>query len=254
MKRFSRIRPVVLALIFLPCVAVAQTPDRRGEIVSEKPEYRGERASAPIPPSMHVRNEGGSDGAGLCVVSSILANGLYQQVPSLNVPNAKGEAGKGSQLWRAAKAAPGGYYPEKLARLIQSDPVLRHEKYASYLGTGSPKDLEMLERLSKAGYPIGATMNTGALYGYQPINHMISLVHYRRNGVAMVVDNNRPNMYSIMPASEWERRWPDHGVAWAWIWTRLPTTGQAVFISATFLGCLGAAIIIVHETWKEEHP
>lgn len=208
---------VLLTIALVPSLAAGQTPDHRGEIVSDKPVYRGETASAPIPPHLHFQNEGGSDGQGLCVICSVIINGRYQGVPGL-------EGGKDSALWRAAKAAPGGYSPEKLERLLRQ--VMPHEKYASFVGNGSPADFELLERLSKAGYPIGATMNTGRLYNYLPIHHMVSLIHYRRNGVAMVVDNNRPGYYSIMPASEWNRRWPDMGITWAWIWTRLPEVVQ----------------------------
>lgn len=212
----SRVLALVVTLLLLPLSVRAQDahPDHRGEIISRQPAYRGERASAPIPAHLHFRNEGGSDGQGLCVICSIIINGRYQGVPGL-------EGGKDSALWRAAKAAPGGYSPDKLHRLIAR--YYPHEKYASFVGTGAPSDFELLERLSKAGYPIGATMNTGALYNYQPIHHMVSLIHYRRNGVAMVVDNNRPGFYSIMPAAEWNRRWADMGTTWAWIWTRLPT-------------------------------
>lgn len=234
MKRVTL--PLALALLLLvPSWVAAQQPDHRGEIVSSSPVYRGERANAPIPPHLHFRNEGGSDGAGLCVICSVIINGRYQKVPGL-------EGGKDSALWRAAKAAPGGYSPDKLERLIQR--VMPGEKYASFVGTGSASDQEMLEKLSRAGYPIGATMNTAALYNYQPIHHMISLVHYRRNGVAMVVDNNRPGFYSIMPAAEWNRRWPDMGTAWAWIWTRLPTAEQTFQVGFLLL-CVAGAIFIV---------
>lgn len=224
-------------LLLAPALAQAQTPDHRGEVVLDQPVYRGERASAPIPPSMHVRNEGGSDGAGLCVISSILANGMYQGVPGLNVRGPKGrpteehpegtpgQPGKGSALWRAAKSAPGGYSPDKLDRLLRR--VMPDEKYAQLVGSGSAEDRDQLERISRAGYPVGVTMNTANLYGYQPIHHMVSLAHYRKDGYACVIDNNRPGFYSWMPAREFDRRWPDMGVAWAWFWTRLPVAAAA---------------------------
>lgn len=239
-------RTTIVALALLvPASVQAQTPDHRGEVVLDRPVYQGEKASAPIPPSQHVRNEGGSDRAGLCVISSVLANGMYQKVPDLNLRGNDGQAGKGSLLWRTAKARPGGYSPEKLKALVQE--VMPGEKYASYVGTGSPQDQANLERLSRAGYPIGATMNTGSLYNYAPIHHMISLVHYRKDGWACVVDNNRPGHYSWMPASEFNRRWPDMGMAWMWIWTRLPplpTRAQGLQIGF-FL--LAIAIVIVAE-------
>lgn len=233
-------RLLSLVLLLTPAVAFSQTPDHRGEVVLDQPAYRGERASAPIPPSQHVRNEGGSDGAGLCVISSILANGLYQGVPALS-------AGKDSELWRAAKRAPGGYYPEKLAALVAR--TVPGEKYASRVGNGGPEDQELLEQASKAGYPVGVTVNTGSLYGYRPIHHMVSLVHYRRNGWAMLVDNNRPGFYSAMPASEFNRRWPDMGTAWMWLWTRLPTVQQGVEL-ALFLLLIAGLVIFCAEVYR----
>lgn len=192
-------------------------PDRRGEIVLEAPEYQGVRANAPLPVNIHVRNEGGSDGSGLCVISSILVNGMYQGVRGLESADANGNPGKGSPLWKAAKAAPGGYSPGKLQQLV--DRVMPDEPWASYTGT----ETAVLDRLSSMGYPIGATMNTGALYSYQPIHHMISLVHYSESqDKACVVDNNRPRFYSWMSAKEFARRWIDGGEGWAWVWTRPP--------------------------------
>lgn len=221
-----------LALLALhPLASMGQTPDSRGEAVTIEPSYRGERATAPIPARMHVRNEGGSDGQGLCVIASILANGQYQGVPGL-------DAAKGSALWQAAKRAPGGYYPEKLESLVnRTNPG---EKWASYLG----RDPSILDRLSRAGYPIGATMNTGQLYGYRPIHHMVSLVHYRSGGMASVVDNNDPGKFHWMPAQEFDRRWVDGSTGWAWIWTRLPFMAR-VGISTSALMLAGASVLLI---------
>jgi hypothetical protein len=186
----------------------AQTPDSRGEVALTSPSYQGTEANAPIPPEMHIRNEGGSDRQGLCVIASSIINGEYQGVPGI------AGLGKDSRLWQAAKQRPGGYFPEKLTKLI--DEVLPGEKYANYLQA----DAGILDRLSAEGYPIGATMNTGQLYNYQHIAHMISLVHYQTDRWACVVDNNDPGKYHWMPAKEFERRWKDRGTGWAFVWTR----------------------------------
>lgn len=224
-----------LPIAFLLAVAVAasgqaQTPDRRGEIALTAPTYQGVTATAPIPPEMHVRNEGGSDGAGLCVISSILANGQYQHVPDL-------EGAKDSLLWRTAKSRPGGYSPSKLEQLVSE--TMPNEKWAEYVG----RDPSVLDTLSRKGYPIGATMNTGALYGYRPIHHMVSLIEYRNNGLACVVDNNDPGKYHWMPASEFARRWIDGGTGWAWIWTRLPAPTLATAVGGVSL--IFAAVVLL---------
>jgi hypothetical protein len=230
-------RPFVLALalglaLATPSLrACAQSPspqpDRRGEVVTDSLTYQGTVAHAPIAPQYHVRNEGGSDGQGLCVIASGIASGMAQGIPGLDTPgygtsNIRGNTarvpdapGKGSALWRAAKAAPGGYSPPKLKALLQR--VMPEETWADYYGT----DPEVLERWSASGFPINVTMNTGANYGYRRIAHMISMPHFQKGGYACVADNNFPGVFSWMPASEFLRR-QDGGVFWAWIWTRNP--------------------------------
>lgn len=228
-------------LSLLLAVVLVQTPDGRGEVGLREPVHQGVRASAPIPANQHVKNEGGSNGAGLCVIASIVANGAWQGVPGAGTPDANGDYGHGSRLWQAAKKRPGGYYPQKLAALVEE--VLPTEKWASYIG----RDPAILDTLSSKGYPIGATMNTGALYNYRPIHHMVSLVHYRSGQWACVVDNNQPGVFSWMPAAEFARRWVDGATGWAWIWTRLPLSAR-VGVSAAVLVWLAAALVIVG-TW-----
>jgi hypothetical protein len=221
-----RRRLLIAALAWIaftaPTIASAQAPDARGEEYHREPQRDGERASAPIPPEMHVRNEEGSGPGpdGLCVISSVLANGMYQRVPGMDIdgPDDEGQtkAGKGSDLWRTAKGRWGGYSPSKLEALIaETNPA---EKWGSYVGA----DPSILDDLSRQGYPIGATMNTGRLYRYAPIHHMVSLIHYRTGGQACVVDNNNPGVYSWMPAVEFAKRWIDGGTGWAFVWTRRP--------------------------------
>ena len=193
----------VALLLCLPSLASAQLLDGQREQHRQEPAYNGSNANAPIPANLHVRNEGGSDGAGLCVIASLRINGRYQGVPGVE------------QIWARAKTRPGGYSPDKLQGLL--DETVPAEKWASYVG----RDTGILEQLSSAGYPIGATMNTGELYGYQPIHHMVSLVHYdQAKDLACVVDNNRPGVFSWMTAREFSRRWIDGGTGWAFVWTR----------------------------------
>ena len=196
-----------------------------GEEILDTDTYQGVRAQAPVPARYHVRNEGGSDGAGLCVYSSVLANGMAQGVPGLDAPgpgtsNVPGQTGrvedapgKGSALWRYVKARPGGSYPEKLARDL--DAVMPGEPRADYYG----RDTRVLDAWSQDGYPIACTMNTGRFYNGQRIAHMISVPHYQSNGYTCVADNNNPGRYSWMPTDEFNRR-QDSGVFWAFVWLR----------------------------------
>jgi hypothetical protein len=164
------------------------------------------RAYVPIPVEMRQRNTRGTDGGGICVVASATTNGRYQGIGQ-----------DVEKLWQYAQTQPGGHSPQKLERQIMQ--VAPHLKFASYLGS----DPVVLERLSRAGYPIGATMNTGRLYRYAPIAHMVSLTHFdREQGLAAVVDNNKPEVTAWMPAKEFERRWAGRGGGWAFVWDYAP--------------------------------
>lgn len=224
------------AMILCASIALGQEPDRRGEVSLKQPEYRGTRANAPIPPAMHIRNEGGSDGAGLCVIASLTINGAYQRVADL------GE-GKQSALWKAAKKRPGGYSPGKLEALLKD--VMPDEKWVSSYG----QDPGVLDDLSASGRPIGVTMNTGALYGYRPIHHMVSLIHYKTGELACVVDNNDPGVYHWMPAKEFLSRWYDGGAGWAFAWSKLPVTVRTAIMSLLVLAgallLLAAAVLLL---------
>jgi hypothetical protein len=237
MRRTTLIAAMLALGLAVPSQGQADAaPDARGEAFSRESSYQGESTRTLRDPAKHVQNEGGWDGAGLCVIASITANGIDQGVPGLDVPGDDGDTGHGSALWKTAKGRRGGYSPGKLQSLVQE--VMPDEKWASYYGD----DPSVLDKLSRAGYPIGATMSTGRLYGYKPIHHMISLAHYRENGWACVVDNNQPGVYSWMPAKEFVRRWFDGGSGWAWTWTRKPPTTAVAWLAILALAAAAALI------------
>ncbi len=228
MRRFA-LWAIALGLLTWPLFAHGQTGRR--ETVTADPSFNGVKASAPLPAHLHVRNEGGSDGAGLCVLSSCLLNGMYAEVPGLSTPglderSGKMVPGKGSAFWREGKLQPGGYGPDKLERHVKR--TLPGVKYGSYVGT----DPAILDGLSRKGIPIGATMNTGELYNWQMIHHMISLAEYRLRGWACVVDNNDPGRFHWMTADEFNRRWIDGGIGWAFWFLKLPRQAASAAIWA----------------------
>jgi hypothetical protein len=224
-KRFdASIALMVGAVVALVICSAATgqdaTPDRRGEAWQAEPggeRFRGAVANVVIPLELRQQNARGTDRGGICVVTSATTNGRYQGIgPDVD------------RLFAYAQTQPGGHSPNKLERQIQH--VAPHLKYANYLGS----DPEVLERLSRAGYPIGATMNTGRLYNYMPIQHMVSLVHFDRKGnLAAVIDNNKPEVTAWMPASEFERRWSGGGSGWAFVWDHAPPSVKAAALAAT---------------------
>jgi hypothetical protein len=238
-------RRMLILLALCPAPALGQTPDARGEVALPTPTYRGIKPTAPIPVELHVRNEGGSDRQGLCVISSVLAAGMAQGVPGLNIPGydertGRNMPGKGSALWREAKSQPGGYSPDKLAALLNR--IMPGEKWTSYIGT----DPREIEKLIKQGYRVCSTMSTGQQYGYRGIHHFVNDTAYTTNGWSCVVDNNDPGMFHWMPAAERARRFRDGGQIWAFAWLRLPSqnrTPAALLFLAAF-AMMGAATIL----------
>lgn len=233
-----KIRRGVVGLVLLAGFAGdagAQTPDHRGEVITEEPEWRGVKASAPIPSWMHILNEGGSDGAGLCVIATNVIDGAYQDVPGLN-------EGKESPVWLMAKRRPGGYYPSKLESLFREAGL----QTAWFSAEGSAEELlPVIEYYTGQGIPVGVTMNTGRFYKYQTIAHMVSCIHLDAEW-ACIVDNNNPGYYHWMPRDEFARRLTGGSVGWVVALLKLAyseTAGLPIYAAAGAL--IGAALILV---------
>lgn len=223
---------VVMALGVWSPGAEAQDPSRYGERWStdgRDPET-GRQVAIRVPPEIRQKNTGGSDGAGLCVIASVTTAGRYQGVPGID------------RLWEAAKQRPGGYYPEKLEALVGE--ILPGEKFGSYVG----KDTKVVENLVRSGYVVGTTTNTGAIYGGQPIHHMVDTVHLDESAAA-IIDNNKPEVEIWTDRSTYDERFVDGEEGWAFVWSRSPPSlgggsiGQAVLVMLA--AGLGAAVAIL---------
>lgn len=213
------------ALVCLPRGSAGQTaPDRRGEYTT--PDDAGRSLNAPIPREYHILNEGGSDGAGLCVIASLVINGAAQGVADFHRL-------KDSRLWRAAKARPGGYSPEKLAALLKE--LYPGLEWAS-IETDDP---ELIRKYSRAGYAVANTMNTGRQYGYMPIHHFVSTSHADAS-ISCFIDNNDPGVWHWMPAAEQNRRFPDGGTGWLFVWLARRDYGSWVLAA----GILAASLVV----------
>lgn len=211
------------------------------EYETAEPVFQGRRANAYIPPGMHIQNEGGIDGAGLCVIASNVLDGVFQRVPELR-------DGKNSATWKAAKRAPGGYNDSKLKRLW--DRVGMRTPYASV--TGSVAEVcAVVEYYTRLGIPTATTMNTGARYGYMWIAHMVTTIHLDDEW-ACVVDNNYPNVYFWMPRAEYESRLVSGGVGWVVVllWLQGPLSkawlAAAVASGLVFVGVAIAAAVLLY--------
>lgn len=161
----------------------------------------GTEIQCDLPDELHMKNCGGSDGAGLCVFTSLNHSAYFQNIPVL----------QDFQQWM--RKYPGGSWPDKTARMI--------EKRAKEAGKQAPefiqiegKDLEILKLACKTGRMPGVTYSfspTGR-YGGGRISHMVSLAAAGAGaekgkgpggrGWFCVIDNNYPGRNQIEWLSE----------------------------------------------------
>ncbi|WP_165250176.1 hypothetical protein [Paludisphaera soli] len=197
-----RFAAAVLWSALVVAAARGQSIEDGGEVWTSEPVYRGVRANAAVPAWLHILNEGGSDGAGLCVVASNTLDGLYQGVPEF-------AEGKGSNVWRLAKERPGGYYPEKLEGLFRDAGL----ETAWFQAEGDAAELlAVIEHYNRQGIPVGITWNFGEHYGTN-IHHMVSLIHLDSE-MACIVDNNFPGEYVWVSRDELAKRIVDGPAGW----------------------------------------
>ena len=175
------------------------------------PELDGVSIACDLPPERHIRNVGGSDGAGLCVDASVTHSadfhGLKQMLDFFN--------------W--CKKRPGGSYPEKLRQYIT--------EYCKEKGVPEPEyiqitdgNVDFLEKASDGRIFLGTTYAgaDGVLYR-QPIAHMISLAYFsRKTKRAAILDNNNPGKILWMSDEEFVKRWLDMKGGWAFAWMAPP--------------------------------
>lgn len=204
MQRPRTLTLLILLACLVPSTTLAQhapaPADRMGEALTVEPSYQGVNAQASIDVDKRRKNEGGIDGAGLCVIASNVAI-LRQQ----------GHSAEAEKLWAEAKRRMGGYSPDKFDRLAAQIPGL--PKYFHYEGS----KFEFVEGWLAKGHAVGITYGTGREYNYFPIAHMVTLCHFDKSWAA-VLDNNYIGQYSWMPRPELERRARMAGGVWAMAW------------------------------------
>lgn len=148
-----------------------------------------------LPDKLHAKNVGGSDGAGLCVFTSIMHSARYQHVPVL----------EDFQAWM--RRHPGGGWPDKVKKMISQVCKERGVPEPAYISIEG-KDLEILKRACASGRMPGVTYSyspTGR-YGGQRIAHMVNLTH-ADNQWFCVLDNNYigANNYEWLTPQEFAR-------------------------------------------------
>lgn len=185
----------LLAIVLLtPAALPAADPFGAFSPTKDPVSPAGVRAAVDLPPELHMRNTGGSDGAGLCVFTAAeLAESRWAGGGSL----------AGFQRWMTRR--PGGGWPEKLAAMIREycretgRPVPR---YVQHTG-GDPAFLDLAVRTRR----MAAVTYAGAddFYG-GTIAHMVDLAHLDGETGA-VIDNNRAGSFVWAGRTQIVNRW-----------------------------------------------
>ena len=156
-----------------------------------------------LPQSLRKMNVGGSDGAGLCVFTSIGHSAEYQDVYQL----------KEFQAWM--KSHPGGGYPEKVDKMIAQ--LCQEKGWAKpvYI-QNTTGDLELLKKACQSGRMPGITygFSPSGRYGGGKIAHMVSLVH-AKGDVWGILDNNYIKEIEWLNTEEFKKTFASGGGNWS---------------------------------------
>jgi hypothetical protein len=188
--------PCIAAVLLIAVAAVAA-----GFTPTPEPINAGRRAIVDLPTDQHIKNVGGSDGAGLCVFTSVEHAARWQNVPALD----------GFQRWMTRR--PGGGWPEKLDDMIAAYTKEKGVKVPPYIQhTGG--DAAFLELALKTDRMPCVTYAGRDDFYRGRIAHMVNLAHLDSESAA-IIDNNRPGVWVWMTRAEFLARWRDMQGGWA---------------------------------------
>lgn len=197
---------LIVGALFLPTFLAAQRPGGGGAKVGGTlaPDGKTEM-QCDLPAALHLKNVGGSDGAGLCVFTSISHSARWQGIAAL------------ADFRDWMRKYPGGGWPEKVDQMI--DKICREKGVAKpdYVQVEG-QDLEILRKACSSGRMPGVTYSfspTGR-YGGGRIAHMVSLVHADGQWFC-VLDNNFPgaDQYEWMSPDEFRKSYTGGRSGWA---------------------------------------
>lgn len=189
-------RFLLAVLVWLPLSIAACAIDAAGRA------NHSEEVTVDLPDSEHLRNTGGSDGAGLCVFCSLDHAARYQDCQAL--------IGFRDFMTRY----PGGGWPEKVSQYIPKMAASKSQPVPEYVQhTGG--DVEFLKLALRTGrYPCITYDGRDNVWYRGTIAHMVNLVHLS-DSWAVIHDNNNPGKYLWMTPTEFLSRWRGNGGGWA---------------------------------------
>jgi hypothetical protein len=166
----------------------------------------GTEVDCDLPVERHQKNLGGSDGAGLCVFTSLgMAADWCSEAALVDFRD-----------WM--RRHPGGGYPEKVTRMIRQLCQERGVPEPRYLQLQGD-DVETLAKAVRQGHLACVTYSrspTGR-YGGQRIAHMVNCVAARAgpNKHWAILDNNYPGSIEWMSEAEFRASYTGLGGGWA---------------------------------------
>lgn len=160
----------------------------------------GTKIQLVLPAKRHMQNVGGSDGAGLCVYTSVTLSADWQNLPEMK------------SLRKFAEGRPGGSYPEKLDADLKTYAQRYNVTLPNYVQhTGG--DDAFLDLLIATRRMPGITYAGQDDFYDSPILHMVNLVHLDATHGA-IQDNNRAGRWTSDTRQKILYRWKgldDHG-------------------------------------------
>lgn len=168
------------------------------------PEYQGTEVACDLPGAEHLKNKGGSDGAGLCVFTSIEMAAKWQNVEVL------------FGLRDYMTKFPGGGYPEKVDKYFKKIAAEKKLPVPNYIQITNG-DMSVLDLAMKTVRIANVTYGYSPRYG-EKINHMVCLVHLDEK-YAVILDNNFPGDDKLewVEREEFKKRWLMQQGGWALI-------------------------------------
>ncbi len=146
-----------------------------------------EEISCDLPAKLHIRNVGGTDGAGLCVWASQQHTAYFQHVWAMQ------------GVFDYMKTQKGGGWPERVDQITALLAKKAGVDTPAYVQVQAKNNLEILKLACRTGRMPGVTYSfspTGN-YNRQFINHMVTLVHASDKWFC-ILDNNFPSSYEWM--------------------------------------------------------
>jgi hypothetical protein len=169
-----------------------------------------EEIQCDLPKQFHLKNVGGTDGAGLCVWASMQHTATWQRIPAID------------GVFKYMQTQRGGGWPDRVDKVVPVMAQRNKEASPKYIQVESRTPLEVLKLACKTGRMPGVTYSyspTGN-YGGSYIAHMVSLVHASDNWFA-ILDNNYPNQIEWMDPQTFLKVHTRNGRELGWSYTFL---------------------------------